>query len=803
MGHVYRNLKPVPIPPDGYCNRYNGTVFRMYRDSGGHRSRTVIGCMAETGMMFPNDNFRELYPDLWARHYGDNIPEQRFARTGLYALSLGAGYRTLLYPVLAESLGARDANVIMDFAMYSIQEDDDKSSMPEVMGKYMLFSARRMNEAWYRKFFSEELSPALVRLFCIRWLKQLQKEHGLESVWLCTGTADLGSAANCGSLSGSISYVWAADSRDGRPVSYFVCKGALPSRKDLEEITSFVSSCNVAVKGVILESDHASPQILKEIRDSGLEYVVRLKPDTYGYADMHARHAKDICWEFGRLLEPAVFGIAGQGRLFSAAEDASCTGLFFSGDPVLQRDAIDLVTKIRTTAVQLQQRLARNPDNVSVPDEFKKYISLERDENGVLHAVCNRERCQKILDNTGYFALASSEELSAGELYGRYKLCLASEKQFAAFRDMLLNDAIGLFSAGLYSDRAAGNFFLAGLAAAVIRTEMKLACHALEREDIRQRRQERLDRSSDGDEYFGDDEDSWDDEDQGYDWEEDILHDLDCILMIRTDSGHYQYVDRPEPHAERLLACFGITTSHLERLAGQKIVQDLDTCYEGIRAIPSLEPAKSGRSKGLKNKKTLEKERRLREAVARGEITPADAVFSEAEPEAKRGPGRPKGSRNKKTLEKERQLREAAARGEITPADAVLSEAEPSAKRGPGRPKGSRNKKTLEKERQLREAAAREEITPAESELSEATPSAKRGPGRPKGSRNKKTLELEKAHRLVEAIMGEPEPAEAAPAEATPSAKRGPGRPKGSKNRKTPDREQKEAAGAAPLLPGV
>ena len=101
----------------------------------------------------------------------------------------------------------------------------------------------------------------------------------------------------------------------------------------------------------------------------------------------------------------------------------------------------------------------------------------------------------------------------------------------------------------------------------------------------------------------------------------------------------------------------------------------------------------------------------------------------------------------------------------------------------------------------MREAAARGEITPADAVLSEAEPSAKRGPGRPKGSRNKKTLE--KGRRLVEAIMGEPEPAEAAPAEATPSAKRGPGRPKGSKNRKTPDRDQKEAAGAAPLLPGV
>ncbi len=733
MRHVYRNLKPIPIPPDGYCNRYNGTVFRMYKDGRGHRSRTVIGRMAETGMMFPNDNFRELYPDLWTEHYGENLPEQRFVRTGLYAFCLAAGYRTLLYPVLADSLGGRDANALMDFAMFSIQDDDDESPIHKAMGRYMLFLAMRMTEAWYRKFFSEELSPVLIRMFRANWLKQLKKEQGLESVWLCTGTADLGSATNAGSISGCISYVWAAETRVGRPVSCFVCKGAQPSRKDLEEISSFISSCNVAVKGVILDSDYATPDVLKEIKDSGLEYIVRLKPETYGYADLYARYAKDIRWNIRKMIEETVFGIACQGRLFSPAEPESCTGLFYSGDTHLMNKQLGLVADIHTAQKQLQQRLAANPDKVSVPDEFREYLSLERDDKGVLQIVCDREKCQKIVDNCGYFALASSADLSAREMYAGYKLCLASEKQFTVFRDMLLKDTIGLFSAGMYSDKAVENFFVAGLVAAVIRTEMKLVCDTLADEDLTQEMQES--RSDDDDDF-------WLFREKRYDWEERILSSLHCFSMFRAGSADYDYIENTEPHAERFLACFGITTKHMEALTRQKILQDIEKSYEGKRTIPTLGPAKPGRAKGSKNKKTLEKERQLREAIARGE----------AEPAVQRGRGRPKGSKNKKTLEKERQLGEAAVMGEATSA-----EAPPAVKRGRGRPKGSKNKKTLEKERQLEEAV----------------------------------------------VMGEVAPAEAEPAEAAPAAKRGRGRLKGSKNRKTLERERHKAAGISPLLPGV
>ncbi len=668
MGHVYRNLKPVPVPLNANCSRHDGTVSRYSKDASGHRRRTLIGRTTEPGMMVPNDKFRELYPDLWKEYYGENIPDQRLVRTGLYALSIGAGYRRGLYPVLAQSLGAMHANALMDFAQYSMQEDGRENPMPGAMEKNMLFSAMRMSEAWYREFFANALSPEVCRIFRTSWLGLLQKEHGLESVWLCIGTVELSRAENAGSLSGCASYIWAADARDGLPVAYFFHSGGLPSGSDLDEIASCIRSCRVAVQGVILDSDYASAGILKEIKDSGLEYVVRLQPGTYGYDDMHARHAGDIYWNVSRLIDGGtVFGIAGQGRLFSPSEDVSCVGLFFSAAPGMQ-DGKEKIEKIRSCAVQLQQRLLRDPENAVVPGELREYLSLERDGRGALQVVYNEENCQKVLANSGYFALASGSLHDAGELYAIYRLRLASERQFAACKDMLLKDNLGLFAAGMYSDRACENYFMAAFVAAVIRTEMMLACSALREEDSRAEDSGSLDGNKG----------SRSSNDKVYDWENDIIKDLDALCMISLGPCSYHYIDEPEAHALRLLARFGITRAHLESFAGLKICQDPEKCYEKLRPYPGSGPAGAGRPKGSRNKATLEKERRLREAVARGEI----------EPQEMRGPGRPKGSRNRATLEKERRLQEALARGEV----------EPEEKRGPGRPKGSRNRATLERE---------------------------------------------------------------------------------------------------------
>ena len=86
-----------------------------------------------------------------------------------------------------------------------------------------------------------------------------------------------------------------------------------------------------------------------------------------------------------------------------------------------------------------------------------------------------------------------------------------------------------------------------------------------------------------------------------------------------------------------------------------------------------------------KSRKTLEREAREAEMLARGEVP------------VKRGRGRPKGSKSKSTLEREAREAEMRAKGELPE------------KRGRGRPKGSKNRKTLEREAREAEMRALEE----------------------------------------------------------------------------------------------
>ena len=69
MGHIYRNNREIPIPPDGRVNRWDMKVS-VYRQQDGRRRRTVIGAAKSETMMLPNDNFRIKHPDLRNEYYG-------------------------------------------------------------------------------------------------------------------------------------------------------------------------------------------------------------------------------------------------------------------------------------------------------------------------------------------------------------------------------------------------------------------------------------------------------------------------------------------------------------------------------------------------------------------------------------------------------------------------------------------------------------------------------------------------------------------------------------------------------------
>lgn len=113
MAHIYTELPAIPVPEGCYVNIKSGQVSRYFYVNG-KRRRRVVGQAAGDGMMHANDVFRLCYPGEWEAAFGERAPGARMRRAGLYMAFLAIGWNLGLYPALLASLGASDANVLMD-----------------------------------------------------------------------------------------------------------------------------------------------------------------------------------------------------------------------------------------------------------------------------------------------------------------------------------------------------------------------------------------------------------------------------------------------------------------------------------------------------------------------------------------------------------------------------------------------------------------------------------------------------------------------------------------------------------------
>ena len=72
MGRVFRNQQEIPIPDFAYLNASDGRVFTIHRDERNKRRHITIGWATSKVTMHPNENFKFLYPNLWAQYYGES-----------------------------------------------------------------------------------------------------------------------------------------------------------------------------------------------------------------------------------------------------------------------------------------------------------------------------------------------------------------------------------------------------------------------------------------------------------------------------------------------------------------------------------------------------------------------------------------------------------------------------------------------------------------------------------------------------------------------------------------------------------
>lgn len=672
MAHIFREKCEIPIPGNAYINHSDGRVFIFLREGKSleQSRRKVIGRAASNTTMYPNATFRFMFPSLWEEYYGvkEKLPE-RFPHIGLYALCLGVGHKTNVYPLLHKSHGPLYANAIMDFVMHSmITKTDVAQTFEETMRKKITFSTTVPNDEFLSDMFTSKIKTEMNESFLSSWMEQC-KSDGTTEAWIsidgsnidCASKgcnlAEWGHAKSRNNLK-VVSYMYAVNAQTGMPITYMTYNGSKVDSKAFMRMSAYLKSYGIKAKGVILDRGFCTPDVFNELKDNNIPYVIMLKSDTYAHTEMYKKSSDEIYWNLNHLIsKESLFGISfnEQHKVFERLDIESYISLFFDGINGTERKTT-LIRKVMNEANRLSEKIS-NGEELSVSDQFTKYISIVY-EDGKASLKFNYDNWQSAINGKGFYSLAASEYMDARESSQLYDLRDKSETQY-----MFQKSQLGFDVMRVQSQEALESKFFVCFVASIVRNMIVRLCH-----------EEGLDSNTNR-----------------------IITDIDRIILMLTESGTYLAIHDESTKQKKLLASVGILPEDLDALAEEvnmrgdpitslfrqkpqhdvnpggkprrgrkkKVNPDAGETEKVKRPVgrpkgsgkkkeetqKPIDKKKAGRPKGSKNKKTIESQ--------------------------KRGKGRPKGGKNRKTIEKE--ATEAALRASLP-------------KRGPGRPKGSKNK---------------------------------------------------------------------------------------------------------------
>lgn len=649
MGHVYWELKEIPLPEEAHINQNDGRVFIFMDDGKSVRSskRKTIGRAASSTTMHPNDAFRYLYPNLWKEHYGGDNLLEHVVHSGMYALLLGIGYHTSLYPLLIDAYGPLYANAIMDFSMYSIKEKSDTAQTYEgSMSNQMLFSKKNHSDSWLSDFFKNKMTEEQNCKFRDAWLKRC-KEEGVSKVWISIDGSNHNCEAQKCSLSEKgkaksgknvkiVSYLYAVSAEDGSPVTYFVNNGGRVDAKALQKMMLSIKGHDIEIEGVILDRGFCTHDVFELLNSLSCPYIVMLKSDTYAHMKMLEEYGETICWKVPYAVDGnGLFGISSKKKLFSGHQEEAYVSLYYDGSNGTER-AITLIGKVMNAIADIKEQLDRGKEP-TVPEGLGKYISIETKE-GHPEVICNYDQWQRDVDTKGFCSIASSLELGVAETNRIYHLRDASETQY-----MIMKSQLGYDVTRVHYTEGVENKHAVCFIACIIRTEILKACSKLKLSTNQ------------------------------------MIREIDRLELILLPNNIYTAVHDETRRQKDLLAEFDIRPADFNGIAKDYNQRLTTPITSQVRVKPEHAKVNGKRKRGR--------------PVGSG--TKKEAVKKNAE--SQRKPGRPKGSKNKKTVERELNANVMAEEkrkpgrpkgSKNKPNDsAVIQE-----KRSRGRPKGSKNK---------------------------------------------------------------------------------------------------------------
>lgn len=601
-------------------------------------SRAWLGKAVNDKQMYPNSNYKAMYSEKLKSVVHINLPIY-VKRMGIYAASLAVGENTGLYEDLVKCFGPRSANLIMDYASYSIHTKTNVAKDFETeMADQMLFLDKPYSDSWIQDQFDNVITDNQIYAFKNAWLGRFSKED-LSDVWICIDgsnddctvnidEAEKGKAKSHKNID-IISFLYAVTDT-GIPVISQIYRGSRVDCQALKEMIAVIAGFNLKPKGVILDRGFCDENCIWYLQENSYDFVIMMKENTCGFNNLLEKYRDEIKLKWKYALGHGLFGVCDKVKLFRNSDleiDASITWDAKNG---VERISY-LIDEIMST-VQEAEAAISNGKQPNIPKKYRPYLEVITN-NDASSIIVLEEKVQAEIQAKGFYGLICSKPMSVKEANVIYDLRDSSEKQCSLMKTQLGDSVFRAHNMHRIFVRETIAFV-----ASIIRHDLMIKCR--QAKPI-------IDTNT-------------------------AIKELNLINMNLIGDVQYKVIHNQCKRQKEILSLLGISSASRDHIAAYETSR-----FKGkvVFPIQTLKPDEETETQ----KETQKIKGIPAGSSARGKGSKKTPVSSEKEsisnPAIKRGPGRPKGSKNKPKEKDSEQI----------------------TRRGPGRPKGSKNKPKTKK----------------------------------------------------------------------------------------------------------
>lgn len=454
-------------------------------------NRVTIGKVSEedTTKMRPNENFLKYFPEA-------DIPEEKNGSSRSSCLKAGP-YIVInqvikdlgLNDKLTETFGMKAAGMILDFAAYSIVTEDNAAQYyPDYAYNHPLFTPdmKIYSDATISDFL-RSVKEEQRQMFLDTWNDERNKKEKIYISYDSTNKnceagnismVEFGAAKDDERLP-VFNYAVGYDLTKSEPLMYEKYPGSINDVSQLQFMIEKVKGYGYKNIGFILDRGYFSKDNLRYMDQNGFSFIIMVK-GIKEFINETVRKNKGSFeneWK-NQIAEFGVYGKTVHTFVYAGDTKKRYVHIYYNASKAAGERA-----RFEESIQEMQTFLKKCQDtDQEFGPAFHKYFHLHynKESGNFVYGEPKQPVIRDELELCGYFAIITSEKMSAKEAIGLYKNRDASEKVFRADKSYLGNGSLRVAS-----EEAASNKIFIGFIALIIRCRIYRALKDKSKEMIK------------------------------------------------------------------------------------------------------------------------------------------------------------------------------------------------------------------------------------------------------------------------------------------------------------------------------